>query len=307
VTALAGAGLRIGAMRVGVIDVGSNTVRLLVAASGRRGLSTGLSERTHVALATDIERSGLISYWKLSELADVAGEYAARARDAGADVLEVIVTAPGRQSANAWVLHRVLADATGLSVRQLSAAEEGRLAYAGAVAGCRSVREPIGVIDVGGGSTQLMVGTAAGPAWLQALDVGSLRLTERFVEKDPASKSELAAIAKAVEQVFEGVTPPVPRSVLAVGGTARALRRITGKRFGQKQLRGALEALTSAPVQRVARQYEISPERARVLPAGILVLREAHRRLGVTFEVARGGVREGAILGLLDELAEAAA
>lgn len=306
-TALAGAGLRIGAMRAGVIDVGSNTVRLLVATSGRRGLSTALSERTHVALATDIERSGRISSTKLSELADVAGDYAERARDVGTDVLEVIVTAPGRQSANAWVLHRVLADATGLSVRQLSAAEEGRLAYAGAVAGCRSLREPIGVIDVGGGSTQLMVGTAAGPAWLQALDVGSLRLTERFVEKDPASKSELAAIAKAVEHVFEGVTPPVPRSVLAVGGTARALRRITGKRFGQKQLRGALEALTSAPVQRVARKYEISPERAHVLPAGILVLREAHRRLGVTLEVARGGVREGAILGLLDELAEAAA
>ncbi len=306
-TALAGAGLRIGAMRAGVIDVGSNTVRLLVAASGRRGLSTALSERTHVALATDIERSGLISSTKLSELADVAGDYAARARDVDTDVLEVIVTAPGRQSANAWVLHRVLADATGLSVRQLSAAEEGRLAYAGAVAGRCSVPEPIGVIDVGGGSTQLMVGTAAGPAWLQALDVGSLRLTERFVEKDSASKSELAAIAKAVEQAFEGVTPPVPRSVLAVGGTARALRRITGKRFGQKQLRGALEALTSAPVQRVARNYEISPERARVLPAGILVLREAHRRLGVTLEVARGGVREGAILGLLDELAEAAA
>lgn len=246
-TALAGAGLTIGAMRPGLIDVGSNTVRLLVAASGRRGLSTVLSERTHVALATDIERSGLISASKLSELAHVARDYAGRARDAGADPLEVIVTAPGRQSGNAWVLHRVLAEATGLSVRQLTAAEEGRLAYAGAVAGCRSVREPIGVIDVGGGSTQLMAGTVAEPAWLQALDVGSLRLTERYVEKDPASKSELAAIAEAVEQAFEGVTPPLPRSVLAAGGTARALRRISGKRLGQKQLRGALETLTAAP------------------------------------------------------------
>ncbi len=306
-TALAGAGLSIGAMRPGLIDVGSNTVRLLVAASGRRGLSTVLSERTHVALATDIERSGLISASKLSELAHVARDYAGRARDAGADPLEVIVTAPGRQSGNAWVLHRVLAEATGLSVRQLTAAEEGRLAYAGAVAGCRSVREPIGVIDVGGGSTQLMAGTVAEPAWLQALDVGSLRLTERYVEKDPASKSELAAIAEAVEQAFEGVTPPLPRSVLAAGGTARALRRISGKRLGQKQLRGALETLTAAPAQRVAKKHEISPERARVLPAGILILREAQCRLGVTFEVARGGVREGAILGLLDELAEAAA
>jgi exopolyphosphatase/guanosine-5'-triphosphate,3'-diphosphate pyrophosphatase len=295
------------AMRAGVIDVGSNTVRLLVSAGGRRGLSPVLSDRAHLRLATDIERRGWISDQKLTELADVAGRYAARARDSGAELLEVIVTAPGRQSSNAGVLHQVLGEATGFPVRQLSAEDEGRLAYAGAVASCHAVPEPIGVIDVGGGSTQLMVGTFFDTAWLHALDVGSLRLTERYVETDPPSKRELQAVARAVAEAFEGITPPIPRSVLAVGGTARSLRRIAGKRFGQKDLRGALEALTSAPVQRVARKYGLSPERARVLPAGILVLREAHRRLGVTFEVARGGVREGAILGQLAELAEAAA
>jgi exopolyphosphatase / guanosine-5'-triphosphate,3'-diphosphate pyrophosphatase len=299
--------LRMVAMRAGVIDVGSNTVRLLVSAGGRRGLSPVLSDRAHLRLATDIERRGWISDQKLTELADVAGRYAARARDSGAELLEVIVTAPGRQSSNAGVLHQVLGEATGFPVRQLSAEDEGRLAYAGAVASCHAVPEPIGVIDVGGGSTQLMVGTFVDTAWLHALDVGSLRLTERYVETDPPSKRELQAVARAVAEAFEGITPPIPRSVLAVGGTARSLRRIAGKRFGQKDLRGALEALTSAPVQRVARKYGLSPERARVLPAGILVLREAHRRLGVTFEVARGGVREGAILGQLAELAEAAA
>jgi exopolyphosphatase/guanosine-5'-triphosphate,3'-diphosphate pyrophosphatase len=299
--------LRIGAMRAGVIDVGSNTVRLLVSVGGRRGLSPVLSDRAHLGLATDIERGGRISDRKLTELADVAGRYAARARDSGAERLEVIVTAPGRQSSNAGVLHHVLGEATGFPVRQLSAEDEGRLAYAGAVASCHAVPEPIGVIDVGGGSTQLMVGTVFDTAWLHALDVGSLRLTERYVETDPPSKRELLKIAKAVEDAFEDITPPIPRSVLAVGGTARSLRRITGRRFGQKDLRGALEALTSASVQRVARKYELSPERARVLPAGIIVLREAHRRLGVTFEVARGGVREGAILGQLAELAEVAA
>jgi exopolyphosphatase / guanosine-5'-triphosphate,3'-diphosphate pyrophosphatase len=299
--------LRMVAMRAGVIDVGSNTVRLLVSAGGRRGLSPVLSDRAHLRLATDIERRGWISDQKLTELADVAGRYAARARDSGAELLEVIVTAPGRQSSNAGVLHQVLGEATGFPVRQLSAEDEGRLAYAGAVASCHAVPEPIGVIDVGGGSTQLMVGTFFDTAWLHALDVGSLRLTERYVETDPPSKRELLKIAKAVEDAFEDITPPIPRSVLAAGGTARSLRRITGKRFGQKDLRGALEALTSAPVRRVARKYELSPERARVLPAGIIVLREAHRRLGVTFEVARGGVREGAILGQLAELAEVAA
>jgi exopolyphosphatase / guanosine-5'-triphosphate,3'-diphosphate pyrophosphatase len=301
------AALRMRPVRAGVIDIGSNTMRLLVARHGRRGLDPILSRRAYVGLATDIERDGWISDEKLAQVQELAARYTVLARDSGADRLEVLVTSPGRQSGNAPELHAALAKATGGRLRQLSAEEEGRLAYAGAVGACRSVPESIAVIDLGGGSTQVMVGTREAPAWLRSLDLGSLRLTERFVHSNPPIPSVLDAVACVVEKEFESLTPPLPISALATGGTARALRRMVGRRLGEKNLNAVLALLTAKTAEEVAADYDVPVERARVLPAGTIVLREAHRRLGVKLEVARGGVREGALRGVLAELAVAAA
>jgi exopolyphosphatase / guanosine-5'-triphosphate,3'-diphosphate pyrophosphatase len=299
--------LRMRPVCASVIDVGSNTMRLLVARQGRRGLDTILSRRAHVGLATDIERDGWISDQKLAHVRELAASYSVLARDSGVEWLEVLVTAPGRQSGNARELHDALAEATGGRVRQLSAEEEGRLAYAGAVGACRSVPDSIAVIDLGGGSTQVMVGAEQAPAWLRSLDLGSLRLTERFVHTNPPIPSVLDAVACVVEKAFESLTPPLPISALATGGTARALRRIVGRRLDEKNLNAVLAMLTAKTTEEVAADYDLPIERARVLPAGTIVLREAHGRLGVKLEVARGGVREGALRGALAELAVAAA
>jgi exopolyphosphatase / guanosine-5'-triphosphate,3'-diphosphate pyrophosphatase len=294
-------------VRASVIDIGSNTIRLLVAEHGPRGLGPILSRRAYVGLATDIERDGWISDEKLAQVQELAVRYTVLARDSGADRLEVLVTSPGRLSGNAPELQAALAEATGGRVRQLSAEEEGRLAYAGAVGACRSVPESIAVIDLGGGSTQVMVGTREAAAWLRSLELGSLRLTERFVHSNPPIPSVLDAVACVVEKEFESLTPPLPISALATGGTARALRRIVGRRLGEKNLNAVLAALTAKTAEEVAADYDVPVERARVLPAGTIVLREAHRRLGVKLEVARGGVREGALREVLAELAVAAA
>jgi exopolyphosphatase / guanosine-5'-triphosphate,3'-diphosphate pyrophosphatase len=293
-------------MRAGVIDVGSNTVRLLVVKRSRRGLAAIETRRAHLGMGDDIERCGSISDRKLDELGELVATYVAAGRKARADRLEAVVTAPGRQSSNGDALREVVRSATGLPVRQLSAEDEGRLAYAGAVQGCGAGDEPVGVVDVGGGSTQLMVGTADAPSWLHCLDLGSLRLTSRYVAHDPPLEAELSAAAEAVEGAFEHLTPPIPRTVLATGGTARSLRRIAGRRLGADDLGRALATLAGAPAVQVARAHGVPVERARVLPAGTIVLREVQRRLGVKLEVARGGLREGVVLELLAELAAAA-
>jgi exopolyphosphatase / guanosine-5'-triphosphate,3'-diphosphate pyrophosphatase len=302
-----GAASRMASMRAGVIDVGSNTVRLLVAAPSRRGLNTILSERTHLGLGADIERDGLLSERKVLKAAELAGRYAALARSCGAERLEVLVTAPGRQGPNAGFLHRVLAESSGAPVRQLSAEDEGRLAYTGAVAACRPKAESVAVCDIGGGSTQLMVGPSSGPSWLRSLDLGSLRLTERFHQNDPPEPGELSTATRAVREAFSGVVAPVPQLALATGGTARALRRIVGRQLDDAELLGALELLSRVPSDQVAGHYGIPPQRARTLAAGTIILLEARRRLAVPLQVARGGVREGAVLGLLAELAVEAA
>lgn len=293
-------------MRAAVLDVGSNTVRLLIAAEASRGLKTIHIEGVHLGLALDIERDGQISEPKLAEAHALAARYAKVARHHRVGRLEVVVTAPGRQSANAEALVEALSAGSSAPVRILSAEEEGSLAYAGAVGALTSPPESVAICDVGGGSTQLLAGTPAGPAWMRPLDVGSLRLTTRSLSSDPPTALELDGARAEVDAAFDSITPPLVATVLATGGSARALRKLSGRKLGPEELGRILELAVSAPSEVLAREHGLQPARARTLAAGTLILSEAQRRFGVPLRVVREGVREGAILALLSR-AEAAA
>ncbi|HYM64273.1 MAG TPA: hypothetical protein VES61_06305 [Gaiellaceae bacterium] len=287
-------------LNVAVLDVGSNTVRLLVAARGATGLTPLREEREHLLLGEEVERLGRISDEKLAATARCVDRYARLARELRADRFDVIVTAPGRQSENADELVQTLAVATGTAVRVLSADEEGRLAYQGAVAAAASLPETVAVCDVGGGSTELVVGTlSAGPTWSRSIDLGAVRLTERFLVEDPPGKAAMAAAAEEVERCLEGLTPPLPLAALATGGTARALRKMVGETLGEEELMLASRRIAKRSSRELAKAYDLDRSRARTLAAGTLVLAAVQRRLCVPFAVSRAGLREGAALELL--------
>jgi exopolyphosphatase/guanosine-5'-triphosphate,3'-diphosphate pyrophosphatase len=293
-------------MNVAVIDVGSYTVRLLVGRHDGQGLEPLREARAAVGLGAEIEREGCISDSKLDETGRRVRAYSRSARKLGAETIQVIVTAPGRQSANAGELLSTLRDAAGVDAQILSSLEEGRLAFAGAVAGSAVAAESIGVIDIGGGSTEVVVGTRSeGPAWVRSFDVGALRLTSRMPDKDPPPLSALKAAKTDVESLLEGFSPPLPQAALATGGTARALRKLVGPDLGPDELAAALTILEKRPSARIARTFGIDRERARTLPAGAIILAAVQERLGVPVRVARSGLREGAALALLEEAAAA--
>jgi exopolyphosphatase/guanosine-5'-triphosphate,3'-diphosphate pyrophosphatase len=293
-------------MMVGVVDVGSHTVRLLVAEQKRGALEPVREERAALGLGVEVEQLGLISKEKLEETSDQVRGYARLARKTGVDVLEVIVTAPGRQSRNGRELVLELARATGAPVRVLSADEEGRLAFAGAIAGSDLIGDSIAVCDVGGGSTEVVVGTRRdGPAWLRSFDVGAVRLSGRYLSGDPPRKTGVNAARDEVAAALEGLAPPLPQCALATGGTARALRKLVGSNLGPQELEAALGISLARPAGKVAKAFGIDRERARTLPAGVLILSAVQERLSVPLQVVRAGLREGAVLALLQEAAAA--
>jgi exopolyphosphatase/guanosine-5'-triphosphate,3'-diphosphate pyrophosphatase len=277
-------------MRIGVIDIGSNTIRLLVAQVEGDLVVPLDKERVRLSLGEEIEQSGHLSQTSIAAAAKAVRKLAAVARRNGVDSLDVFLTAPGRQAANADELLAMLRRAADHPVRVLTTEEEGRLAYGGAVA-TADVELPgtIAVCDVGGASTEIAVGSPGrAPDWLTSVDLGSVRLTARADGLDDARREAAAA--------FAGVTSPRVELALAVGGSARATRRLVGPWLGEAELAEALRIVATKSDAAIVRRYGVDRARVRILPAGVAILAEVQQRLGAPLHVCDGGIREGAVL-----------
>ncbi len=287
-------------MRVGVIDVGSNTIRLLAADVGPYGLDVVDEHRVWARLGADVARTGEISAERLEAATAAVGELATAARRAGCLRLETLVASPGRQAANAGALVRALEVVSGAPVRVLGREEEARLSYQGAVVAAGPFDGAVAVCDVGGGSTQLAIGLSdRGPSWLRSFDIGSLRLTtETFAGGDPPGKGAVNLARGLACREFDGLVVPLPNTALAVGGSARALRRLVGRTLGEEELREAVSILRKSSSRSISKTFGVAPARARTLLAGAVILAEVHRRLMVPFRVVAKGLREGAVFEL---------
>jgi exopolyphosphatase/guanosine-5'-triphosphate,3'-diphosphate pyrophosphatase len=291
---------RISPVRVAVIDVGSNSVRLLVASAKRSGQVRELHrERVYLRLGDDAYGFGRIGVRKLDELADTAERYAQRARAARAERIETIVTAPGRQAANADEGVDLLADATRAPVVVLTAEDEGRLAWEGAVAFLPAADERVAVVDLGGGSCEVAIGTrSTGPAWICSRDAGALHVTRAFLPSERPTTREVASARAGIRDLLEGLDPTHPDTALAVGGTARAVSKVIGPKFGARKLDELVERIVRDGADATTNGLDVTPGRIETLLGGTLVLSEVARQLDSKLEIGRGGLREGAALAL---------
>jgi exopolyphosphatase/guanosine-5'-triphosphate,3'-diphosphate pyrophosphatase len=286
-------------VRVAIVDVGANTLRLLVAVPDGRQVLPVHQEKEQLGLGEEVERYGYISAGKCAQAVEVARVQTRKARRLGCERIEILVTSPGRQSANSDEFADALAHGTGVPVRILSSDEEGMLAWDGAVSALEDPPASAAVCDIGGGSAQLVVGTLeTGPAWVRSVDLGSLRLTTRLLaDSDPPSAEAVEAARLAAADAFDGVVPPVAQIGLAAGGTARALRRAVDT-LDADDLAEAVAELSKLKRAKIAKRYGVAPQRAATLLGGAILFAEAQRRLGLPLELARGGVREGSALAL---------
>jgi exopolyphosphatase / guanosine-5'-triphosphate,3'-diphosphate pyrophosphatase len=281
-------------MRIGVIDVGSNTTRLLVASAVADGLTPLETAKVRLSLGEEIERQGAVSAVHVAAAAKAVRGMASTARRRRVDSLDVFLTAPGRQAGNADELVAALSRAAGVQARVLTKEEEGTLAYRGAVLTADvGLPSRIAVCDIGGASTEIAVGNPAmEPDWIESVDVGSVRLTTRAGNM----RSEAAS-------AFADVVPPAAEAALAVGGSARAARRLVGSKLGEAELAEAFRIVDTITPREVARRFGVDRARAEILPAGVVLLAEVQRRLAVPLHVCGGGIREGAVLASLEALA----
>ena len=286
-------------MRCACIDIGSNTTRLLVAEAAHGRLTPVLQQRAFTRIGSRIGVLGAIPDETIAAVVAVVAAQRAAAEAAGAEHLRVVATAAIRQAANRDALVVALRDHAGVEVAVLSGDDEGRLAFAGAT---RTLDDPpagtIAVVDVGGMSTEIAIGTmAGGVTWLRSFAIGSGQLA-RGCREDPPSRADLDAMSAAADAAFAAADVPRLDHAVAVGGSAASLPTLVGPVLDRAALERALRTLGAAPAAEVARRHGLAPERTELLPAGILVLAAASRRLGMPMRIGRGGLREGLILEL---------
>jgi exopolyphosphatase / guanosine-5'-triphosphate,3'-diphosphate pyrophosphatase len=282
-----------------VIDVGSNTIHLLVGEVDEGAVLPVTGEKISARLGAGVEKTGRIAEERLSLAADAIGLFARISALNGVSEPVILATSAVRDAENGLELTERVRELTDLKMLLISGEEEAALGFRGAVSAVGASWEgPALVVDLGGGSAQLIVGEASsGPLMQVSLPLGSNRTTERFVENDPAKKKELRALEEHVKEMMPGWSLSQRVSVVAVGGSARAILKITRDDLTVERMRKLALEISEFPSAVLAREHGLAPERAQVMPAAITTLAailEHFDRDRLT--VARGGLREGTLL-----------
>jgi len=285
---------------LGCIDIGSNTTRVLVADAVDGRLVEVLQRRAFTRIGKGMTPGAEIPRAKIEEVADVVASHRRLAEAAGASPVRTVATAAIRCAANRDEFVEVVGERGGVDVTILEGEEEARLAFLGATRTLgRELEGTVGVVDVGGGSTEIAVGTARdGVTWWSSFRLGSGQLADEYLRSDPPTAAELEAMGAHAAGVFGELEVPQPDVAVAVGGSAASLRRMVGQVLEPASLQRALHALGEAPAERVAERYSLDPERVRLMPAGMLILQAATQTLGCSLTIGRGGLREGVLLEL---------
>ena len=262
-----------------------------------------LDESALLGLGTLVDARGLIPADARRSLIETLVGYAAAARGLGAERIVFVGTEPLRHAADARDVVVTIDGATGVPFHVVDHREEGLLTLLGATSG-RALRADLLVIDVGGGSTQLVVVGPSRRATATGLQVGGARLTQAHVAHDPPTRSEIAALRAAASAAIRAAPHAAPTEIVAVGGTASNLVKIVPGALADRvltpeRLAAAFEVLREASAADVAARFAIRPQRARILAAGAALLEAILDRYGVPRATAsEEGIREGTVLAL---------
>ena len=301
------------------VDVGSNTIHLLVATLEPVGLTNRLHAVEMVSLGHEVARRGQLGPVLIATVTETVRAMLEMARDSGAQAIGMVATEAVRNSSDSPQLASSILDATGQVLRVLTGEAEARLSYLGATAFKVQAGEPATVADVGGGSTEVVRGTGTRPQQGVSLKLGSDQLLTTVHASDPPTDQQQAHAAARVSMMLEGAPrPEASTQLLATGGTASNVPVLLGLRspspdggadslhpelgepwhfLTRAQLDQARELALSRSSQQLATETGLSPRRARLMAGGLIILTgllDRYQETGIT--VTERGLRDGVVL-----------
>lgn len=276
--------------RVAVIDVGTNSARLLVADVEGGRVNPVERRSTVTRLGRGVDLTGRLSAEAIEDACAAIDPYVAALGELGPEVVEVVATSAVRDATNGGAFVAELRERFALSPRILDGEEEARLTYLGATSE-QAPTEPTLVVDIGGGSTELIVGTGGRISFHTSMQAGVVRHTERHIASDPPTAVELEALAADVRGLIEEAVPPGTEAAagIAVAGTPNSLaaidlglepydaRRVQGHVLTLPAIQRMLSQLASAPLAERIEIPGMHPDRAPTIVAGVVILVETMR------------------------------
>jgi exopolyphosphatase/guanosine-5'-triphosphate,3'-diphosphate pyrophosphatase len=277
-------------MRVAVVDIGTNTTRLLVADVNADGSIAELDRRSRVTrLGDGVDRTGVLSDAAIARVLATLDEYAQVIERYGATARPTVLTSAVRDAANGQEFVATVERRFGLEARAIAGTEEAQLSFLGAM----SDRDPADqtptlVIDVGGGSTELILGAGRAVEFFVSLQAGAVRQSERHLIDDPPTLAEMAALGAGASSLIEREVPETVRGrasrAIAVAGTATSCAaidqaldpydpsRVHGYHLELSTLKLLLARLASLDLGERRKVRGLHPDRAPTIVAGVIIL-----------------------------------
>ncbi|MBI5527634.1 MAG: Ppx/GppA family phosphatase [Deltaproteobacteria bacterium] len=301
--------------RLAAVDIGTNTT-LLAVAEPVGGTLVPVFERAAITrLGRDLSRTGVIGAQGLAETRAALASYVDDCRRLGATAIRAVGTAAMRNARNRDEVSNAFRE-VGVEVDIITGDKEAALTFLSAVRDFGTDGRPLAVIDVGGGSTEVILGDRTGISWRRSFPAGVVRLKERLMPSDPPTSGERDAARREAKRTLDGMPRGAERLVVAVAGTPTTLAAIKNgvnvAAYSREAVHGTVLTIADldrldamiAPM-RVADRLGIKgleSKRADVIDAGIVILSEAMRRLDAdSLTVSDGGVRWGLLWKMLSE------
>lgn len=276
--------------RVACIDIGTNSVLLLIAEQSSRGPVALVEQATITRLGQGVDRTGQLAPEACERTLACLQAYAGTIAEYGAKRVVAVGTSAMRDASNGAEFRSRARELLGVEPRVISGDEEAALTFAGALSGLE-VAGTLVVFDVGGGSTEIIVGESEGASEhvtsARSLDIGSVRLFERFLAHDPPAIDECAAVRRYVADQLAGYGPiPSTKTLVGVAGTVTTLaaidlalesytaERVHGARITERRVREIAADLARLSLAERKRLPGLAPERADVIVAGALLVHE---------------------------------
>jgi exopolyphosphatase/guanosine-5'-triphosphate,3'-diphosphate pyrophosphatase len=300
-------------MRIATIDIGTNTVLLLVAERNADGSLRAVAERATITrLGEGVDRTRRLSAAAIARTRACLADYATLVRELGAEAVSVVGTSAMRDADGGEALREDVRTLLGVDARVLSGEREALLTFRGALSGLtKGLGDNVAVFDIGGGSTEVVVGRLDGAEpnidFAMSYDVGSVRLTERHVMHDPPTRDERDALTRAAHDAFVDVPElPSPAPPIGVAGTMTTLAavslglttydgaRVHGHLMPLAVLERVVEELAGVDLETRKRIPGMEPKRADVIVAGgAIALAVLDRWKASAVRISDRGVRWG--------------